>query len=259
MTGPARVTWIVGASVVAVLMLASGGFWAFSALARDTETTTTVYDGADVRAVDVVSENGSITVVGGSRDELVVTATLTHGIRRTEAQVSVEGDRLVLRDRCSGPAFGAFCQSDYTLQVPTGIAAMLQSRNGSILVTGIDGDLDASSSNGSVAASRVGGDVHLRSSNGRIEGTGLGSEVAVASSSNGSVNLTFTDPPRDVEADSSNGRIEVILPDTFDAYRIDASSDNGSVATPVRTNPFSPRTIVAESNNGSVTVRYPDR
>lgn len=254
---PARMMWIVIGSVVSVFTLTTGGFWAFNALARDTESITTVFDEPEVRTVDIESENGSITLVGGSRDDLVVTATLTHGLRRTEQQVDVQGDRLVIRDRCDGPPFASFCRADYTLQVPTDVTAVLQSRNGSILVTGIEGDLDASSSNGNVAASQVGGELRLRSSNGRVEGAGLTSDVADASSRNGSVELSFTEAPRSVEATTSNGRVEIILPDTPDAYRIDASSDNGSVDTPVRTDPSSDRSVVAESNNGSVTIRYP--
>lgn len=258
-TTAARVTLIVVASVGSVVLLVTGGFWAFSALARDTETITTVYDESDVRLVDIESANGSITVVGGNRDDIVVTATLTHSFRRTNLQTDEQGDRLVIRDRCGGPLFASFCRADYTVQVPTGIAAVLQSRNGSILVTSLEGDLDASSANGRVAATQVTGDVRLRSSNGRVEGTGLSSDRADASSSNGRVSLAFAEAPRAVEATTSNGRVEIVLPETAEAYRIDASSDNGSVDTPVRTDPSSRRTIVAESNNGSVTVRYPDQ
>lgn len=253
-TTATRVTWIVVASVVSVVMLTTGSFWAFNALARDTETITTVYD--EVRTVDIESGNGTITLIGGDRDDIVVTATLTHGLRRTEEQVSIEGDRLVIRDRCGGAPFASFCRSDYTLQVPTDVAAVLRSRNGSVLATGIEGDVDASSSNGSVAASRIGGGLRLRTSNGRVEGSGLTSEVAEASSSNGAVDLAFDRAPRDVEVTSGNGRVEIVLPDTPDAYRIDASSDNGSVDTPVRIDPASDRIIVAESRNGSVSVRY---
>ena len=50
----------------------------------------------------------------------------------------------------------------------------------------------------------------------------------------------------------------VVLPDTPDAYAVDIDTDNGNVRNDVRTDPTSSRTITVSSDNGSVTVRYPD-
>ncbi len=50
----------------------------------------------------------------------------------------------------------------------------------------------------------------------------------------------------------------VVLPDTPDAYAVDADTDNGSVRNDVRTDPASARTITLSSDNGNVTLRYPD-
>lgn len=38
---------------------------------------------------------------------------------------------------------------------------------------------------------------------------------------------------------------------------VDATTDNGDAATPIRTDPSARRRIVARSDNGDVTVRYP--
>lgn len=256
--GPVRVAWITLASVVAVMALAIGTLSVVNALAREQETVTTVFDDAAVRLVDIDLSHGSVTVVGSPEHTISVTAELTHGVRRSEQQVEVEGDRLVIRERCQGPPFANLCRANFTIQVPTYVGSVVHSQNGSILVTGIDGTVDASSSNGSVAVNRTSGDLRLRSSNGRVEAAAVSSAVVEASSRNGRVSLAFAEPPRNVEANSGNGAVEVILPDTPDTYRVDASSANGSVDTPVRTDPASARSIVAESGNGSVTVRYPD-
>lgn len=255
--GTVRVAWILLASGVAVMALVIGTFSAVNALAREQETITTVFDEPEVRLLDIDLGNGSVTVVGSPQDTISVTAELTHGLHRAKERVEVEGDRLVVRERCQGPPIANLCRANYTIQVPTQMGSVVRSRNGSILVTGIDGPIDASSSNGSVAIRQTSGDVRLRSSNGRVEATELSSAVVEASSRNGQVHLSFADAPRDVEADSSNGAVEIVLPDTLDAYRVDASSPNGDVDTPVRTDPTSARTIVAASDNGRVTIRYP--
>lgn len=256
--GPRRVAWIALASVVAVTTLVIGTFSVVNLLAREQETITTVFDDPDVRLIDIELDNGSVTLVGSTDAAITVTTELTHGLRQAEQDVAVDGDRLVIRESCQGPPFATFCHAEYVLRVPTGVGTTIRSGNGSILVTGIDGPVDASSSNGSVAVSRTSGDVRLRSSNGRVEATAVASAMVEASSRNGRVSLAFAEPPEQVEVDSSNGAVEVVLPETGDAYRVDASSSNGEVDTPVRTDPTSSRTIVAESGNGSVTVRYPD-
>ena len=257
-SGPARLAWIVPASAVGLLMLVVGSFSVANVLAREQETATTVFDEPEVQLIDVELHNGSLTLVGSPEATITVTAELTHGLHRAEQDVAVDGNRLVIRDTCQGPPFAAaFCGAEYTVRVPARLAAVVRSHNGSVLVSRIDGAVDAASGTGSIAVDRPVGDLRLRSSNGRVEATTVRSEEVEASSRNGQVSLAFAAPPEDVEATSTNGSGDIVLPDTDDAYRVEAASRHGSVDTPVRTDPSSPRTVVAESGNGSVTVRYP--
>lgn len=255
--GPARLAWIVLASVVGLLVLVIGSLSVANVLAREQETVTTVFDEPAVQLIDVELHNGSVTLVGSSEATISVTAELTYGLHRPEQEVAVDGTRLVIRDTCQGPPFATFCRAEYTLRVPARLAAVVSSHNGPVLVSRIDGTVDVSSTNGSIAVDRPVGNLRLRSSNGRVEASAVRSEEVEASSRNGEVSLTFTAPPHDVEAESANGAVDIVLPDTDDAYRIEAASSHGPVDTPVRTDPSSPRTVVAESSNGSVTVRYP--
>ena len=254
---PARLAWIVLASVVGLLVIVIGSFSVANVLARDQETVTTVFDEPEVQLIDVELHNGSVTLVGSPEATITVTAELTHGLHRSEQHVAVDRNRLVIRDTCHGPPFAAVCRAEYTLRVPARLAAVVRSHNGPVLVSRIDGGVDVSSTNGSIAVDRPVGDLRLRSSNGRVEATAVRSEDVEASSRNGEVSLTFAAPPHDVEAESANGAVDIVLPDTDDAYRIEAASSHGPVDTPVRTDPSSSRTVVAESSNGSVTVRYP--
>lgn len=255
---PARLAWIVVASAVGLIVLVIGSFSVANVLAREQETVTTVFDDPEVQLIDVELHNGSVTLVGSPEAAITVTAELTHGLHRAEQDVAVDGNRLVIRDTCQGPPFAAaFCRAEYTLRVPARLAAVIRSHNGRVLVSGIDGALDASSANGSIAVDGPVGELRLGSSHGRVEATAVRSKEVEASSRNGQVTLSFTAPPQDVEATSTNGSVDIVLPDTDDAYRVEAASRHGSVDTPVRTDPSSPRTVVAESGNGSVTVRYP--
>ena len=63
--------------------------------------------------------------------------------------------------------------------------------------------------------------------------------------------------PRSVRAESDNGDVVVIVPRGSELYAVDATTDNGDAATPIRTDPSARRRIVARSDNGDVTVRYP--
>jgi DUF4097 and DUF4098 domain-containing protein YvlB len=81
--------------------------------------------------------------------------------------------------------------------------------------------------------------------------------VVAADSDNGRVSLAFASAPTTVTATSDNGRVEVVVPDTADTYRVDAQTDTGSTDVGVRTDPTSDRSITAETDNGSVSVRYP--
>jgi DUF4097 and DUF4098 domain-containing protein YvlB len=66
------------------------------------------------------------------------------------------------------------------------------------------------------------------------------------------------EPPQDLRATTDNGSIEVVLPDTPDAYAVDTSTDNGSIRNDVRTDSTSDRTITLSTDNGNITLRYPD-
>ena len=65
-------------------------------------------------------------------------------------------------------------------------------------------------------------------------------------------------PPVGVGGAPTTAVSTVVLPDTPDAYAVDIDTDNGSEHNDVRTDPASSRTITLSSDNGNVTLRYPD-
>ena len=90
-----------------------------------------------------------------------------------------------------------------------------------------------------------------------IEATGLRGDVIHADSVNGAVRLSFAEAPSEVRADSSDGEVELVVPDDDATYRVYVDNIVGSIDTAVRTDPRSTRTIEATTDNGSITVRYP--
>ena len=258
-TGPsprARTAWKVAACFAAVAVLLWGASTAVTQLAHEERTTTSEFDAAGITTIDVAIDGGSLTVVGADTDRITVTARISDGLRPTSERQELDGDRLVLRGRC--PTFlSNFCNVDYTVEVPEGMAVKARLDNDGARLTGVTGDLDIGTENGGVTVRGSGtGVVRLRSDNGSVVATGPRAAEVDAHSDNGRVELSFTEPPTTVEATSDNGDVSVEVPDDGTAYVVDTGSANGSSAAAVRTDPDSDRRIRAASDNGDVLITY---
>ncbi len=88
----------------------------------------------------------------------------------------------------------------------------LRSSNGSIRAMNLRGNLDVQTSNGSIEVEQLDGGANLHTSNGRIRAEGVRG-VLEAVTSNGSINahLAKTESGRTVKLESSNGSIDLIL------------------------------------------------
>jgi DUF4097 and DUF4098 domain-containing protein YvlB len=73
---------------------------------------------------------------------------------------------------------------------------------------------------------------------------------------NGAVRVRFARAPSTVDASTRNGRVEVIVPEGSETYRVHLDTRRGDTELAVRTDPASPRTISAETVHGRATVRY---
>ena len=250
-----RRAWLIGGSILTVLVLGGATMNAVGLIAREEQTVVTEIDAAGLTALDVHVDAGSIEVVGTDTDVVRIEAELTHGLRRTGNRAEVEGDTLFVRSSC--PLFGQWCEADYRIEVPAELAVRLDIDDGHLTVRDVDGPVEADGDDGSMELTRLSGDVVADTENGRVIGAGLRSQVVDADSDNGSVRLTFAEPPRRVEATSDNGEVEIVLPDDDTTYLVDIDTDRGSTDIGVRTDPDSDRLIIGRTQNGSVTVRYP--
>jgi hypothetical protein len=251
-----RLAWKILGSLVAVPALLFGSVQIASALAHEERTEVVEVDASGLERVEVDNGTGSVRIVGvEDADAVTVTARISDGWRKTGHSVERDGDRLVVEASCP-ILFSQWCNVRYTIEMPSDLAALVDADNGSVTVTDLAADVEASSDNGRVEVARIEGDVRLDSDNGSVIATDLRTSTIEATSDNGRVSLELVAAPRTVIADSDNGSVEIVLPETDELYRVEASSDNGTVSAPIRQDPDSDRSITATSDNGDVTIAY---
>jgi len=136
-----------------------------------------------------------------------------------------------------------------TIAVPAGVRVRMGSGNGDVAVTGAYAELDARSGNGRVRASGTAGEVRVSSGNGAVSIENVRGPVTAhsgngdirvsavrgpvsAQSGNGDLYITMSELQLsgDMEFTTGNGRIEVTVPEGFNAD-IDASTGNGGIQT----------------------------
>jgi hypothetical protein len=109
--------------------------------------------------------------------------------------------------------------------------AIARSGNGRIRVSGTAGEVEAASGNGEVTVENVRGPVSANTGNGDIRVTTVQGPVS-ASSGNGDLLVRMSElrAADDMQFTTGNGRIEVTVPEGFNAD-IDASTGNGGIRT----------------------------
>ncbi len=253
-----RIAWRIAGTVVAALILVFGTGNAIGALARDTWRLHRTIP-AGVRAIDVETQVGSITVLGASDtvgQGVDVEMGVSRGLHAPSHSETVIGDRLVLRSGCAW-FVSAWCYVDYVITVPEGVSVVARSDSGDVSVSNVHGDLELSSSSGEIEARDVvAGRAVFDADSGDVTVDGLAAGTIEASSDSGGVTLVLDSSPTSVHATADSGDVQIALPDTPDAYRVDVSSDSGDTSADIRTDPASGRSIQASSDSGDVTVRY---
>lgn len=248
--------WLVLGSILVIPMLAQSTYQVVELLAHERETVTSTVEGEGIAAIEVDNRAGPVQVLGTDGDDITVRAEVSHGLRRTERTLQVDGDRLVVRSSC--PNFGSsHCAASYRIEVPRHLAADVRSSDGRLDVRDVGGPVAAHSGNGAVEVAGAGEAVEASSRNGRVEVTGFRGSHVSASSRNGAVRVVAQVSPRQVDASSRNGDVEVMVRrEEGVAYAVDLSTRNGEQRNEVASDPASDRRIALSSGNGSVTTRY---
>lgn len=209
-----RPQWIALAPAVLALSMAVTR----DASAKVTDTSNTVFDTSSHPRLSIKNINGDLTVEGWSKNTIEVTAVKTaknqEDLDNVEIFSEKDGDRVSIRveykhnrDEWDHNQSGSV---KFTLRVPRGTEIdRVEFVNGDIDITGIEGDVEASSVNGEVSGRKLGGDVVLSTVNGEVE-------------------LWATSDISSIRMNSVNGDVNLILPKKFDA-RISAGTLHGDI------------------------------
>ncbi|MEJ7583757.1 MAG: hypothetical protein WKF43_06615 [Acidimicrobiales bacterium] len=248
--------WLLVGSFLTVAALGFATFNVVSVMAHEEMTVDATFPAAGLSSVRLDTESGRVEIVGDDVEEITLVAEISHGIRRTGHEATVDGDTLVVRSDC--PTLPTvWCRVAYRLVVPGDLASDVHTDDGRLILRDLRGDVRADGDSGSVVLARLSGDVDASTDDGSVRATGLGGATVAARSTHGAVRLSFADAPTAVTARTSDGAVEVVVPDDDATYRVDVDNFVGSTDTAIRIDPGSDRSITATTDNGSVTVRYP--
>lgn len=195
-----------------------------------------MYTVPEGRLLRVAAENGEVRVVADDNlDRVKVRSTvasngLGNPLDSAPVETAMENDRYVIHARAERDGFlGGRVRHDVEVTVPTGVRVdRVETANGRVHVSGVAGDVHASSRNGDVTASSVDGVVTLESSNGDVTATATRG-VAEARTGNGDVTVDLAALDRDALISSGNGDVTVRV-DPALAARVDLSTGNGRVS-----------------------------
>jgi len=232
-----RTAWRIGASVLALAVLLWGSLSIVNLLAHGEAHFARTIPAAGITTIDVSTDRGSVRVIGTDRDDISLHSYVSDGLGGTDHRERVRHGRLAIDASCAFP-IGYWCTASYTLRVPRGMKVIAWSGSGRVEVSGTTGAVD------------------LGSQHGDIEAMGLRSRQVQATTDHGSVQLRFASAPQRVTAASDHGDVEVVVPRTGDAYRVELSTDHGGTRADVRTDSGADRLIELQSGHGDVTVRY---
>ncbi len=271
----------VAVTLVLASLVAAAGCNALDFVPLVTVETTLSEDFQTSSSPKIVIDtfNGQIDVSRAGDGEVVVDVIKrASGIDRLTAQAAlnnvlvsmIQEDNTITitaerMDRGPGQ-FGA----SVVIAVPAAAELELRTSNGRVICEQIEGPIEVRSSNGKLEIIEGRGPIKLKTSNGGIE-IEAADAIVDARTSNGRIQFRGTLADEEQEFKTSNGRIELVLPDDAE-FQLDAHSSNGRVHCdfPIATgdrrkrrndlegivgdNPDPECSIEATSSNGSISI-----
>jgi hypothetical protein len=130
-------------------------------------------------------------------------------------------------------------QVEYQITVPRTMNLDVETVNGAVLVTGVNGRHEVETTNGRIEIARCAGSIHASTTNGSIE-----------------AELLTVAKGQPLELETTNGRIEVSVPATL-AVDVDADTMNGGVRTdlPISTTRVSRTSLRGTMNGGGAPLK----
>jgi len=168
--------------------------------------------------LSVNSQNGSIEVIGEDRKDIALEARVSV---RAASQSDADSilHQITINTGATIEAHGPKISSNrnwsvsYKLHVPHHLAAQLQTLNGSIALSAIEGSLHGETTNGAITIDHLAGDVQVSTTNGAIHATLDGP--------------TWQGNRLDLR--TTNGGVSVSIPSNYSAH-LEANTTNGGIS-----------------------------
>ncbi|MBX9395424.1 DUF4097 domain-containing protein [Streptomyces sp. TRM72054] len=181
---------------------------------------------------------------------------------------AMDGDRLVLRLKCSG--FVAGCSAKHRIEVPRGVAVEVKDGDGSVHAHGFEDALNIRTGDGSVRVNNTTGAVNVHTGDGSVRvdaATGpldlrtqdgsiradVTSRQVRTHTADGSTHLELGAVPDLVDSRSGDGSVTVSVPRA--TYRVSTDTGDGAVKVSVPRDDSSRHIVSARTGDGKVTVR----
>jgi hypothetical protein len=240
-------------SLIGLLPTITGCVDSMAKYERQVELTAPLTAGSTFSAH---TRDGSITVRGVETSECRLTATIVaRGATSEQAQslaeqvsVTLEPDGTGLAAVIQGPSRLGRLNYSVSLDatVPSQTSLSLRASDGAIRLTGIQGDVAATTSDGSVHVEDIDGTAHLRTSDGSITGRSIDAQSLELHTSDGSITL---DDVRASTATAETSDGSIILT-TVRAETLGLRTNDGSI----RGEGISAKRLNCRTSDGSIRI-----
>ncbi|MFE4518267.1 DUF4097 family beta strand repeat-containing protein [Kitasatospora sp. NPDC056783] len=247
--------WRVTGTIVMVLVMIGAGLQTWSMAVQQRTTSSRPYDEA-IHRVQLATGRASVKVRAGRPGHVVVHQRLEWMLRKPVVSAVIVDGVLDVSMHCRLilPFADFGCGAEIELEVPPETEVTGSVGSGSVQVEGLSGQIRMELTSGQLLLSDTSGDVTVRATSGLVRGDNLSAKRVTARMTSGTVNLDFTRPPREVDAASVSGSVEMTLPkDSRYAFSSEIGSGNGHIE-PLLQDPASPNRVHTEVVSGSVSI-----
>lgn len=262
----ARRAWLSIGGLLTAAILACGVFFAwqvFTGTGLDRHTEHGVLNSGEVpEAVGIDGTSATVALRGAETDEATADLQLSwYASERPAIEDAWEAQAWSVDLGCRHEGiplwFAPGCGIDYDGTIPRDSPVEVSLTSGSVTVRNIGGAADLRTTSGRIEAYEVSGDLTAASTSGSIHAVGLTSNKVEAEETSGSISLEFAEAPAQVQASTTAGDIEVLLP-RGNSYRVLTDTSSDGVSIDVATDPGAESTIDLRTTSGSITVTYSD-
>jgi len=231
---PVRLVFVILAVGLALVTIGWGCASVVAALGIRTYHSTTSFPITD----DLVIRggDGSITLIADATDEIVVDATVRHGLGGAHPVASEQTDGLVLDGGCTS-VFNTFCSVTFTVHVPRHL------------------NLRGSVGDGSLTARGLVGTVAFSVGDGRVDLQEMDADSVDLSAGDGSIHVGLVSAPQSIHVVTGDGSGSVCLPSSTPSYAVILHKGDGSIHVDVPNDSRSSRTMALSTGDGSISAR----